>query len=362
MYYKKTIYIIDPVCPKFYDLETLEKEGMGASESYLLYNTIGLCKNKDVKNYQFLFFQDTREEIKDYKYDTNNIKFIPLRDLINYEDLDPESVILQRDPRLLTYLYRIYPKCNLILYNHDFYEGGNLQHLTNENITTILETGVKFVCVSKWHVNNIKENLILRNINIKNIDYNYFYFDDEDLGELCCKTQKRDPYKLCFFSGHHKGLAKTLTIFKKLREIDSKFKLVIGSPSYSTFEIENLENSGIELKYNLPREKVLEEMNTSLCLLHPNDEYPETFGCVNMEANMLGIPVLCYPYGATKEILTDERQFINPNPNLYDPQDLRECINKILSWNKFPIEINTLNKKVNKSNILRKWMRLLKIT
>ena len=78
---KKTIYIIDPVCPKFYDLETLENEGMGASESYLLYNTIALCKNTDIKNYQFLFFQDTREEIKDYKYDTNNIKFLPLSEL-----------------------------------------------------------------------------------------------------------------------------------------------------------------------------------------------------------------------------------------------------------------------------------------
>ena len=106
---KKTIYIIDPVCPKFYDLETLENEGMGASESYLLYNTIALCKNTDIKNYQFLFFQDTREEIKDYKYDTNNIKFLPLSELINNEDLDPKSIILQRDPRLLEYLYRIYP-------------------------------------------------------------------------------------------------------------------------------------------------------------------------------------------------------------------------------------------------------------
>ena len=355
---KKTIYIIDPVCPKFYDLETLENEGMGASESYLLYNTIGLCKNKEVKNYQFLFFQDTREEEKEYKYDTNNIKFIPLKDLLNYEELDPRSIILQRDPRLLTYLYRIYPKSNLILYNHDFYEGGNLQHLTNENITTLLETGVKFVCVSKWHLNNIKDNLKLRNINIKNIDYNYFYFEDY---RYILGTQKRDPYKLSYFSAHHKGLAKALTIFKKLREIDSKFRLVIGSPSYSTFEIDNLENSGIELKYNLPREKVLEEMTTSLCLLHPNNEYPETFGCVNMEANMLGIPVLCYPYGATEEILEDPRQFIYPNPNLFDPQDLRECINKILSWNKNPITISSFNKSVNKSKVLKKWMRLLKM-
>ena len=358
---KKTIYIIDPVCPKFYDLETLENEGMGASESYLLYNTIALCKNTDIKNYQFLFFQDTREEIKDYKYDTNNIKFLPLSELINNEDLDPKSIILQRDPRLLEYLYRIYPKTNLILYNHDFYEGGNLQNLSNDNITRILETGVKFVCVSKWHVNNIKENLKLRNINIKNIDYNYFFFETLYPNEENVATHKRDPYKLCYFSGHHKGLAKALTIFKKLREIDSKFKLIIGSPSYSTFEIENLENSGIELKYNLPRQKVSEEMNTSLCLLHPNDEYPETFGCVNMEANMLGIPVLCYPYGATEEILEDPRQFIYPNPNLFDPQDLRECINKILSWNKNPIEITSFNGKINKSNILRKWMRLLKM-
>tara|TARA_R110000824_G_scaffold93950_7_gene227125 strand:- start:109 stop:1179 length:1071 start_codon:yes stop_codon:yes gene_type:complete len=354
---KKTIFIVDPVCPKFYDLETLEKDGMGASESYLLSNIIALAKDYNTNNYLFLFFQDTREEIKEYNFGTNTIKLLPLRDIIEYEDYNPRSIILQRDPRLLlTYFTKVYPKSNLILYCHDFYEGGNLQNLTNQEIIDILNTGVKFICVSKWHVNNIKENLKLRNIKIENIDYNYFYFDDS------LKEEKRDPYKLCYFSGHHKGLSKALTIFKKLREIDSKFKLIIGSPSYSTFEIKNLENSGIELKYNLPREKVLEEMNTSLCLLHPNEEYPETFGCVNMEANMLGIPVLCYPYGATFEIITDHRQFIIPEVNLYDPEDLRLSISMILSWNRNPITIDKFNLGVNKTKVINKWIKILKLT
>ena len=157
---KKTIFIVDTVCPKFYDLETLENEGMGASESYLLYNIIALAKDYGVNNFLFLFFQDTREEIKEYNFGTNTIKLLPLRDIIEYEDYNPRTIIVQRDPQLFTkYFTKVYPKSNLILYCHDFYEGGNLQNLTNENIKELLDTGVKFICVSKWHVHNIKENL-----------------------------------------------------------------------------------------------------------------------------------------------------------------------------------------------------------
>lgn len=351
---RKTIFVIDPVCPKFYDLEILKTEGMGASESYLLYNLVELINNKKVENYQFIFFQDTREEYRVLDGINNNrICFERLDQILEYEkDYYPQTILLQRDPRLLDYLHKIYPKSSLILYCHDFYEGGNLQSLGNEQLNRMFETGVKLVGVSKWHMNNIKENLKLRGIKVDSqLDYNYFYFNEK------IKKEKRDKYKICYFSGHHKGLGQCLTIFKKLKEIEPKFKLIVASPKYSEYEIED--SDGVELKYNISRSEVLKEINTSLCLLHPNNVYPETFGCVNMEANKLGIPVLCYDFGATGEIITDKKQFIKPNKYLYDPENMRECVNKILSWSKNPPIITKFNEGVDKNKVINKWLEIL---
>lgn len=351
---RKTIFIIDPVCPKYYDLDVLENEGMGASESYLLYNLLSLINNPFVDNYQFIFFQDTREKKLEYEGKNNNILiFEPLNMILEYETMDPETILLQRDPKLLHYLYKIYPNANLILYCHDFFEGGNLQTLKKDELKKIIDTGVKFLCVSKWHMLNLTENFDLRKLYNINIDYNYFHYHDKII------KGKRDPYKLGYFSAHHKGLGKALTIFKKLKEINNKYKLVIASPKYSDYEIEEID--GVELKYNLPRTEVLKEISTSLCLLHPNKEYPETFGCVNMEANALGIPVLCYKYGATAEIIKDERQFINSNEFLYDPNDLLSCVQKIAKWSKDMPEITISICGLNEDKVMNKWLKILNI-
>ena len=354
---RKTIYIVDPVCPKYYDLDILENEGMGASESYLLYNLLEIINHKKVDNYQFIFFQDTSEKTIEYVAgDNNTIIFEPLNMILEYENLDPETIILQRNPKLLNYFNRIYPTANLILYCHDFFEGGGLQLLKTKELRKIVDMKVKFLCVSNWHQFNILDNLKLHGIQYDevNIDYIYFSFNEKII------KSKRDPYKLCYFSAHHKGLRHALTIFKKLHEINSKFKLVVASPTYSEYEIEN--TGGIELKRNLPREDVLKEISSSLCLLHPNNEYPETFGCVNMEANALGIPVLCYDYGATGEIIKDKSQFINPKTYLFDPYDMRTAIDMILSWNKKMPTIKETHPELKTNNVIEKWLNLLMIT
>ena len=113
---RRTIYVIDPVCPKFYDENTLKNEGMGASESYLIYNLKEIIGHEKVSNFQIIFFQDTREEkLQIDEGDNNSIIFEPLNMILEYENLNPETIILQRDPKLFTYLKRIYPKSNLIL-------------------------------------------------------------------------------------------------------------------------------------------------------------------------------------------------------------------------------------------------------
>jgi glycosyltransferase involved in cell wall biosynthesis len=354
---RRTIYVIDPVCPKFYDENTLKNEGMGASESYLIYNLKEIIGHEKVSNFQIIFFQDTRQEkLQIDGGDNNSIIFEPLNMILEYENLNPETIILQRDPKLFTYLKRIYPKSNLILYCHDFFEGGPLQSLDSKQLREIVEMDVKFLCVSRWHVLNILDNLKLHKIHVDEvkIDFVYFSFNEKII------KKERNPYKLCYFSGHHKGLRQALTIFKKLHEIDNKYEFIVASPTYSEYEIEN--TGGITFKYNLTREKVLEEISSSLCVLHPNQEYPETFGCVNMEANALGIPVLCYPYGATTEIMKDRIQFIESKNYLHDPYDMRAIIEKILKWNKKMPIIKDTYPELKTKNVIEKWLNLLMIT
>ena len=124
---RKTIYVIDPVCPQSYDFEVLKKDGLGASESYLLFWINDLLGDNKIhlENTEIIFFQAHRKKTDSilYKENNNKLTFSGLESVLEYEHLDPQTIILQRDPRLYDYCKRIYPEANLILYCHDFFEG-----------------------------------------------------------------------------------------------------------------------------------------------------------------------------------------------------------------------------------------------
>ena len=95
----------------------------------------------------------------------------------------------------------------------------------------------------------------------------------------------------------------TLGIYEHLIRYNPKFKLYIGNPTYDqNYEFENSKDVVINLG-NITRDEVCNHLQSSLCALHLNRDYPETFGCVNAEANLMKTPVLCYDIGASKEIL-----------------------------------------------------------
>ena len=168
-----------------------------------------------------------------------------------------------------------------------------------------------------------------------------------------------DKNKLCFFSAGHKGLEFTLRIFEHLHKINPKFILYVGNPTYDQ-KNEFKNNEGIINLNNQTRDQVLWNMKGSLATLHLNKEYPETFGCVNAESNLVGTPVLCYDLGATKEVLFDaDKQLIKPNPYRVDLHDLTTITETIFSWyngNRPEVKLNPL---FDKQKITKKWIDLI---
>ena len=347
MNYKvKKLLFFDAIAPYEYNFDILEKKGLGASESYLLSVASELKKNFDV---------DIATAKVRYNYVQNDVVFKKL-DIKNLSD-NYDTIIIQRNPQNLKVLKNKYPKANFIIWLHDFYESSLWASLPNHDLQYIIDNAT-LLCVSNWHKNNFEVNLKLRKI--KNCDVKYIHFFIEDKNKISEKKVEYDKNKLCFFSAGHKGLDFTLKIFEQLYKVDPKFKLYIGNPTYDQkYDIDGNNGSVIYLG-NQTRDQVLSHMQSSLATIHLNKNYPETFGCVNAESNMVGTPVCCYDIGATKEILYNaDDQLIQPNPYRVDLHDVTHIIEKILRWQQGERTIVKLNPLFNKKIITEKWNDLI---
>ena len=267
------------------------------------------------------------------------------------------TIIIQRNPQNLKTLKTKHPKANFIIWLHDFFESSIWGSLTTHDLQYIVDN-VTLLCVSEWHKNNFITNLKLRKI--KNIKIKFIHFFIEDKNNISESPVDYNKNKLCFFSAGHKGLEFTLRVFEHLHKINPKFKLYIGNPTYDQKnEFTNSKGAVVDLQ-NQTRDQVLWHMKGSLATLHLNDVYPETFGCVNAESNLVGTPVLAYDLGATKEILFDaDKQLVNPNPYRVDLNDLTVITETIFAWYKGDRPIVKLNPLFDKQKITKKWIELL---
>ena len=337
----KNILIIDRVAPYSYDYSMLNKQGLGASESYMLYIFKELSKEMNIT-----ISQQRRNDI----VEQNNVKFIPSG--YTYMSGDYDTIIFQRIPYGIKEIAQKYPNAKLVIYLHDFFEGSQWAEMSNVELQYICDN-VNLLCVSEWHKENFTINLDLRKIKNYNVDYNHFFIPQPRiLNEI-----PFDKNKLCFFSAGHKGLEFTLRVFEHLYQINNDFRLYIGNPTYDQkYQFENSKDAVINLN-NITRDEVCNHLQSSLCALHLNKDYPETFGCVNAEANLMNTPVLCYDIGASKEVLYSPfttKQIITPNQYRVDLNNLVHITETIFNWrNNYPTIF--LNNKLDKKTILKKW-------
>ena len=337
----KNILIIDRVAPYSYDYSMLNNKGLGASESYMLYIFEQLSKEMNITISQ----QRRNNIVKE-----NNIKFIPSG--YAYLGSDYDTIIFQRIPYGLKEIKEKYPNAKLIIWLHDFFEGSQWAEMKKEELEFICDNAT-LLCVSQWHKENFSINLDLRKIKNYKIDFNHFFIPPPKI----MNEIPFDKNKLCFFSAAHKGLDFTLRVFEHLYKINNDFRLYIGNPTYDqNYEFENSKDVVINLG-NITRDEVCNHLQSSLCALHLNRDYPETFGCVNAEANLMKTPVLCYDIGASKEILYSPfttKQIINPNQYRVDLNNLVHITETIFKWrNNYPTIF--ISEKLDKKNILEKW-------
>lgn len=337
------LLILDLETPQPYDSEFLDKNPSGASESYLHNLAVHLAKV-----HKIFFLQKGRKEL----LLKNNIRYLP--DNYNLEDLKVDNVLLQRNLKIYSYIKNIFPKANIMCWLHDFFETQNFAEMDNNDYSK----DVKFICVSEWHKKNIQTNFIKQGIKLKNkIEVIYHLIDSPK--EKDYLGNRFDKNKITFFSSHFKGLENSYKLFKHLQNDLPDLKFYIGSPSYSNVKLNINDDSVIDL-IGLPREQVLYHLSTSFCLFGINFTYPETFGCIFKEANLVGTPVLTTPIGATKEILTPD-QIVIPEPFSADLKGEQEFIRRFKDWylnNKRP-NIK-LEKEFKKDKILGKWIKLMK--
>ena len=342
----KKILFFDAVAPYEYNFEILESKGLGASESYLLSVANKLKSKYDV---------DISSSKVKYNYTQNDIVFKKLH--LNNLSSNYDIIIIQRDPHNFKILKESYPDAKFIIWLHDFYESSVWSSLTTDELQYICDNST-LLCVSDWHKNNFITNLKLRKVKNPKVKFIHFFIDDKK--EVSKKPIAIDKNKLCFFSASHKGLDFTLRIFEQLYKINPKFKLYVGNPTYDTKnEFKDANGSIINLK-NQTRDQVLYHMKGSLATIHLNKDYPETFGCVNAESNLVGTPVLAYDLGATKEILFDaEKQLVKKNPYRVDLKEVTTIVETILNWYKGDRPVVKLNPLFNKEKIIKQWIEIL---
>ena len=350
----KNILFLDGVSPYKYDFNIIKTKGIGASEGYLLYLAEQLVQENNNVVISQKHYQVGEENTQ------KGVVFLPFNTELIKEYGEYDTIIIQRHPYLIHEVKRIFPKSKIIVWLHDFFEGSVYAQMNKEELKEFF-TLATFVCVSNWHRNNFYINLKLRGIKYSeiNITYNHFFIPEPEI-------KNKLPYdknKLCFFSAGHKGFDFTLKTFKQLHQINPDFRLYIANPTYDqSYKVEQSENSPVINLDNLTRNDVCNHLQSSLCALHLNKIYPETFGCVNAEANLMGTPVLCYDLGATKEVLDFpyyNKQFIKSNEYRHDPDNILTIIETILYWHEVHRPIISLNNNIDKRKILKRWIEII---
>lgn len=162
-----------------------------------------------------------------------------------------------------------------------------------------------------------------------------------------------DSHKLTFFSSPYKGIEQVLAHFRKLHEIEPRFRLYVADPGYiKNFDKSELNHSGIVQLGSLPQSEVLQHVRESLCVFYPQTKRAETFGLVYAEANAVGTPVLAHDFGSAREVLSPQ------NPPI-DANNSEEVQRRVFDWQAGRRPIVVGDPRFELENIKNCWLRFL---
>ena len=361
----KKVLFIDAVCPNPYDFKFFNNKPSGASE-LCLYLVAKLVQK--YANTEIVIAQNNRKE----KLTENKITYVGLEEIPN---LQPkfDAIVVQRDAKYIPYLINKYPKAKIVLYQHDFFEGGALAQMPTEQLKLILDQKIPIITVSKWHKENIRVKLELRGLIVEpkaiRVIPHFIVTDIRNLKLTRYKNVKPDNNKICFFSSAHKGLEHTIQAFRYLHKINKDLVLYLANPSYHQYPdymidyVKTLQNDDglpiIDLG-GVPRKEILKHLQESLCVLSVNNIYPETFGLIHLEANAMGTPCVLLDYGANREVVFNPaKEIITPDKYMADPIGYQRIIKRVMEFHTKGKPVTHINPSYEVENVYPLWLNIL---
>lgn len=328
----KTVLFIDTVCPKPYDLNTFQTEGLGGTEATVVRIAEGLAATG--------LFTVAVEQHNRYEYEMSS----PVHYLYEHENdypyLNPDYVIVLRDPNALVSAKKRFPKSKHYLWTHDLASSQLGQSLE------ILNKSDGLLCVSNWHRVQTIEALKPAGYDGR-FPVQVLYNPIED--DLKPSEEPYDKNALAFVSSPHKGLTRTLELFRALRRFNPDFTLYVANPGY--FVQKEQEQEGVVYLGSLDYSQVIKTLQRSLCLFFPNTSFPETFGRVLAESNAVGTPALTHGIGATWEVCD------RPDQEIVDCRDPKAVVDRVMSWYSGERPTVRGKKEFRLSNVIRSWIQ-----
>lgn len=289
------ILLIDATCPKPYDSKTLQTSPLGGTEATVVRVAEGLAR----RGHAVTVAQHNRIETV-----TGPVSYVPLDEIPAGRQ---KLVVALRTPKLLPFIQKNFSNARHVLWCHDY----NQQEIVQDFDACLRGKDVTILGVSRTHKGAILDALFRQVNEPKGVKVSFIYNPiDDDL-----KPDDSTVYhkRLLFFSSPHKGLGRTLEVFKYLRREDRSLHLHIANPGYLEAEFKKIQ--GATYLGAMSHGDVIKELRSALCVFHLNNQFPETFGLVHAEALAVGTPLITASHGANMEVIKDRRFMLDVNDN-----------------------------------------------
>lgn len=257
-----------------------------------------------------------------------------------------QVVVTLRAPELVSVVSKALPNAKQVLWLHD-----NVNHTLNHHVPMLAKAGTTIVCVSDFHKHQTIEHIKVAHegLSIRRI---YNPVSDHLLPND--QSANYDANKLVFFSSPHKGLDRTLEVFKCFKYWDAlkDMKLYLANPGYykdAAVDADNIINLS-----QLPNHEVLDHVRSAFTVFHLNSVFPETFGIVYAEAHAVGTPCLTHSLGAVRELLSSNE--------IVDTKSNKAVIDTLIAWKKYGRPAVSLDPKFRMKAVVSEWERLFDVT
>jgi glycosyltransferase involved in cell wall biosynthesis len=337
------IVFIEGLGCKPYTIEDISGSiGLGGTETSLLRISRELAPR-----HSLVLVQSGR---KHRETDTNGVEYWPLEDVKNIGHAD--VLVILRLPRLLK-LHKHFPSARVYFWVHDDWPAWPKWQLRAIYQWRMHSANATMIAVSMFHQRQaerlLRPSLINRILGHSVKPPTFIY---NPTPEVPLPVTDYDRNQMIFASSPHKGIKKTIEVFKQVKRAIPEMKLLVTNPGYAATEA--VEANGVEVLGVMDHDELFEKISNSLCYFGMQT-HPENFGIIFAECHAMGVPVLTTPIGAAPEVVGDWEQLINAD-------DVERVIARIKRWRAEGRPQASSHDRFETSKIARDWEMVLELS